>query len=358
MIASVVLMFTLTGGTPATTTTAPAPPAGHLALTATSAATATTTTAVQQRNTIRGSVYSPSRQPLENLRVELLDEVDGMLKAVYTNGAGQFVFFGLSTGVFQVRVLTTGTDYEGRTERVSITGSIIGDGRGGAQSEQLDLYLRYKKGRGPQATVTAAPGTVYVQEVPAAARKAYEQALKELGDDKKDKALLSLQQAIELFPTYFAALDLLGQEYVKRGNYEAAQPFLTRAVAVNRRSPSTWYALGYAQYKLRQLPAATESLNKSASYNPNSINTQLVLGTVQRRQQQWQAAETHLQRAKALSKNNPVAEIHWQLALLYNQTNRNAAAADELELFLKARPDSRDEVRIRKVIDDLRKKKS
>jgi predicted Zn-dependent protease len=350
MIESVVLMLMLTTYAPATS---PAP-RSHLALTATGAA------AAQQRNSIRGSVYTPERRPLENLRVELLDEVDGLVKAVYTNGAGQFVFFGLSTGTFQVRVLTTGTDFDSRTERVTITGSIIGDGRGGAQSEQLDVYLRYRKGRGPQATASAAaPGTVFVQEVPGAARKAYEQALKELGDGKtKDKALVSLQQAVDLFPNYFAALDLLGQEHVKRGNYEGAQPFLIRAIAVNRRSPSTWYALGYAQYKLRQLPAATESLNKSVSYNPNSINTHLVLGTVQRRQHQWQAAETHLQRAKLLSKDNPIAEVHWQLALLYNQTNRAAAAADELELFLKAQPDSRDEMRIRKVIGDLRKKKS
>jgi Flp pilus assembly protein TadD len=319
--------------------------------------TTTGSALTQQRNSIRGSVFTPERRPLENLRVELLDEVDGLVKAVYTNGTGQFVFFGLSTGTFQVRVLTTGTDFESRTERVTITGSIIGDGRGGSQSEQLDLYVRYKKGRGPQATVTAAPGTVYAQEVPTEARKAYEQGLKDLGDNRKDQALANLQRAVELFPTYFAALDLLGQEYVKRGNYNAAQPFLNRAIAVNRRSPSTWYALGYAQYKLRQLPAATESLNKSASYNSNSINTQLVLGTVQRLQQQWQTAEIHLQRAKVLSKDTPVAEVHWQLALLYNETNRAAAAADELELFLKAQPDSRDQMRIRKVIDDLRKKK-
>lgn len=347
MLESVVLMMILTAETPA----APAPGSPP-------ALTVTGNAITQQRNSIRGSVYTPERRPLENLRVELLDEVDGLVKATYTNGAGQFVFFGLSTGIFQVRVLTTGTDFEGRTERVTIAGSIMGDGRGGAQSEQLDLFLRYKKGRGAQATTVAtAPGTVYAQEVPGAARKAYEQGLKELGDEKKDQAILSLQRAVELFPTYFAALDLLGQEHVKRGKYTEAQPFLTRAVAVNRRSPSTWYALGYAQYKLRQLPAATESLNKSASYNPNSINTQLLLGTVQRRQHQWQAAETHLQRAKTLSKDTPVAEIHWQLALLYNQTNRATAAADELELFLKAQPDSHDEVRIRKVIGDLRKKK-
>lgn len=354
MIGSVVLMLMLTGDTPAAPATAAAAATrSQRALAVNGSLTA------QYRNSIIGSVYSPARRPVENLRVELLDEVDGLVKSAYTDGAGRFTFFGLSTGTFQVRVLTTGTDFESRTERVMITGSIIGSNRGGAQSEQIDLYLRYKKGRGPEATaVTAAPGTIFVQEVPNAARKAYEQALKDIGDDKsKDKALLNLQRAVELFPTYFAALDLLGQEYVRRSNYETAQTLLTRAVAVNRRSPSTWYALGYAQYKLRQLPSATESLNKSVSYNPNSINTQLVLGTVQRRQHQWVAAEQHLQKAKALSKNRAVPEIHWQLALLYNQTNRAAAAADELELFLKAQPNSRDEVRIRKAIGELRKKK-
>jgi len=348
MIGSVVLMMMLTAETPA------APAArSHRALAVNSSLIA------QYRNSISGSVYTPTRRPLENLRVELLDEVDGLVQAVYTNGAGRFTFDRLSTGTFHVRVLTTGTDFESRTERVTITGAVIGSSRGGAQSEQIDLILRYKKGRGPGATVSGtAPGTVFVQEVPNEARKSYEQALKELGDDKsKDKALLSLQRAIDLFPTYFAALNQLGYEYVRRANYEAAQTVLARAVAVNRRSPATWYALGYAQYKLRQLPSATESLNKSVSYNPNSINTQLVLGTVQRRQHQWAAAETHLQKAKALSKNSPVPEVHWQLALLYNQTNRAAAAADELELFLKAQPDSRDEVRIRKVIGELRKKK-
>lgn len=309
----------------------------------------------QERNSITGSVFNQSRRPIEKLRVELLDEVDGVVATTYTNGAGQFAFYRLSTGTFQVRVLTTGTEYESRTERVTITGSLLG-GRG-SQSEQVDIVLRVRKERGKTASASATRDTVFVQEVPNNAREAYEQAIKDIDNDKsKEKALAGLQRAVELFPDYYAALDLLGQEYVKRENYAAAQSVLTKAVTINPRSYSSWYALGYAQYKLRLLPAAVESLGKAASLNSKSVNAHLVLGTVQRLQKQWGAAETHLKQAKSLSKT-AVAEIHWQLALLYNQTRRFTEAADELELFLNAQPDSRDAVKIRKVIGMLRQKK-
>ena len=310
---------------------------------------------LQGQNSIVGTVTNQSRRPVENLRVELLDEVDGLLASTYTNGTGRYAFYRLSTGIFQVRVLTTVTDYQSRTERVTIVGSILG-GRG-SQSEHLDIILPLKRGlRNTDSPVRAAPGTVFAQEVPDQARKVYEQAVREVDGDKlKEKGLLGLQQAIKLFPEYYAALDLLGHEYVKRGDYEAARSVLTKAVTVNSRGYSSWYALGYAQYKLRLLPAAVESLDKAVSFNADSADTHLLLGTAQRMQQRWDAAEIHLKRAKSLSRK-PIPEIHWQLALLYNQTGRFVIAADELELFLKAQPDSRDEAKIRKVIGDLRKK--
>lgn len=309
-----------------------------------------------QRNSITGSVYNQERRPIQNLRVELLDEVDGLLKSAYTDSGGRFFFVGLSAGTFQVRVLSGGSDYEGRTERVLIQGGIL-RGRGG-QSEQVDIVLPYKKGRGPTTgtATNSAPGSIFVQEVPNPAREAYERAAREMEEGRlNDEALASLQRAVALFPEYYAALDLLGQEYIRRANYDAAQTVLAKAVAVNPRGFTSWYSLGYAQYKLRLLPSAAESLSRSASLNAKSLNTQLVLGTVQRLQKQWAAAETHLTRAKSLSKKPP-AEVYWQLALLYNQTGRNALAADELDLFLKAQPDSRDAEKIRKLSADLRRK--
>ena len=347
MIEGVILMALLASDTPG----ARVPESRH------AAAAAAGANVYWQRNSIIGSVYNQERRPIQNLRVELLDEVDGLLKSAYTDSAGKFFFSGLSSGTFQVRVLSSGTDYEGRTERVLIQGSIL-RGRGG-QSEQVDIVLPYKKGRGPTAATAtnSAPGSVFVQEVPNPAREAYERAVRDMeGDRLNDEALASLQRAVALFPEYYAALDLLGHEYIRRQSYDAAQAVLAKAVVVNPRGFRSWYSLGYAQYKLRLLPSAVESLTRSASLNARSVNTQLVLGTVQRLLKQWAAAEEHLTRAKTLSKKPP-PEVHWQLALLYNQTGRNAQAADELDLFLKAQPDSRDAEKIRKLSADLRRKR-
>lgn len=344
MIGNAICLMLFMAGTPASHPTKSATPAALHAV-----------GAAQAQNSITGSVYNESRRPVENLRVELLDEVDGVIASTYTRGSGHYAFYRLSSGTFQVRVLTVGTDYEGSTQRVTLTGSLLG-GRA-AQSEQVDFMLKPRRDRDSSTSISANPGSVFVQEVPKDARAAYERALKGIdGGKSKEEVLTALQQAVALFPNYFAALDLLGQEYIRRENYEAAQPVLTKAVAVNSRSSSCWYALGYAQYKLRLLTSAADSLTKSASLNGKSANTHLALGTVQRLQKQWSVAETHLKQAMAVSRT-PIAEAHWQLALLYNQTGRFAEAAAELDLFLKAQPDSRDAEKIRRLIIELRKKK-
>ncbi|HEX8198392.1 MAG TPA: tetratricopeptide repeat protein, partial [Pyrinomonadaceae bacterium] len=59
--------------------------------------------------------------------------------------------------------------------------------------------------------------------------------------------------------------------------------------------------------------------------------------------------------AKSLNKNNSVAEIHWQLALLYNKLGRNQEAAVELESYLKILPNASNKEDIKNLIAKLRK---
>jgi tetratricopeptide (TPR) repeat protein len=66
-------------------------------------------------------------------------------------------------------------------------------------------------------------------------------------------------------------------------------------------------------------------------------------------------AETYLKQANRLSESK-LPDVHWQLALLFNQLKRYKEAADELELFLKVQPDSRDKEMIQKLIQQLRQK--
>ena len=128
---------------------------------------------------------------------------------------------------------------------------------------------------------------------------------------------------------------------------------LTKAVEVNARAYPSWYALGFAQYHLKQLPAAVESFRRAVLLNEKSINANLWLGMTLRQNARLDEAETYLKQANLLAETK-LPDVHWQLALLYNQLKRYGEAADELEMFLKAQPDARDAQQIRKLIQKFR----
>src|SRR5262245_30761112 len=159
-------------------------------------------------NTISGHVSNEQHMPLADLRVELLDQVDSVIRTVKTDGSGLFIFRKLSDGTFQVRVQTSGTNYASQTKRVELARP-----HGfGAASEELDFVLASNS----TGTSTARPGVVFVQEVPEAARKQFQKGSELLEkSNKRQEALAALKGAIDLFPQYFDALELLGTEQVK-----------------------------------------------------------------------------------------------------------------------------------------------
>jgi Tfp pilus assembly protein PilF len=302
--------------------------------------------AQQNQNSISGHVSDDHRRPIPDLRVELLNEVDSVLQTTKTDGSGLFVFRKLSDGTFHIRVLTHGTNYVSQTARVEV----VRPHGLGAMLEQVDLVLKTNE----TTTNNSTPGVLFVQEVPEAARKLYEKAVGQLKkENEQSEGMASLKKAIEIFPEYFNALELLGTEYVKQQQYEPAVIALAKALQINPRAQASLFAIAVGQYHLRQLPAALESLRSSVSLNPRSINTQLWLGIVLKATGKLDEAETSFKKANELAESK-VPEPHWQLALLFNQLKRYNEAADELELFLKVEPDARDVVLIKKLIKRMR----
>lgn len=305
-----------------------------------------TVTAQTNSNSISGHVSNDQRRPLVDLRVELLDEVDSVIRTVKTDGSGLFVFRKLSDGNFQVRVQTSGTNYVSQTKRVDLARP-----HGfGAAFEELDFILVTKDRTGN----TAKPGVVFVQEVPEPARKQFEKASDLLNkQNMRQEAFAALKSAIEIFPQYFDALEMLGTEQVKNREYEAAIPALTKALEINSRAYASSFALGVAQYNLKQLQPAIESFRRAVLLNERSINANLWLGIALRQTSRPDEAESYLKRADVLA-DSKLPDAHWQLALLYNQLKRYKEAADELETFLKVQPDARDVELIKKLIQRLR----
>jgi Tfp pilus assembly protein PilF len=321
------------------------------------------TTGLQSRNAIGGHVFDSSRRPVAHLRVELLDEVDSTIATSLTDSSGRYVFNGLSPGTFQIRVLTHGTNFVGQTTRVTITNfsrsSPTGNARiSGAQVEQVDFNLKTRDEVNSSLKPSAA-GVTFYQDVPADARAAYETAVENL-DKKRDaeRGLAELKKAVELFPSYYLALERLGGEYVKLQQYEQATRMLNRALEINPKGHASLFALGVARYYLKQMPEAIDLLRRSISLAPDSPNaafSHMFLGMALLKDGKPEEAETHLKRAHMIG-DKQVPDVHMHLAQMYSNSKRYKEAADELELFLKETPNARDAESIKNIIKQLRAK--
>lgn len=306
-----------------------------------------------QSSSITGFVFSGSRTPVPEVYVELLGELNSTISRTKTNGAGFYSFRGLREGRYIVKVLTYGTTYEEQSRSVSLIGISAVPGRGGGANEQADFYLQTRKlaNVGP----LAAPGVIFVQEIPENAKDLYEEGVTLLQNGKEKEGFEKLKQALEIFPTYFLALDRLGTEYVVRGYYRPAYVLLTKALEINSRSFSSKFGLGLAQFQLKEVEKSIDTLKQAIAIYDESVSAYMWLGVALHEDKKLTEAQTALLQANKLSKGKS-AEVHWQLARLYSGQNRYSEAADELELFLKYKPDAPEAEKVKETVKTLRQK--
>lgn len=302
-------------------------------------------------NTITGFVFDPARRRMADIYVELLDE-NGMTYArTKTNSSGMYTFRGLPDGVFILRVAAFSFGYTAPEQRISLSSFSRIRGRGSV-TEQVDFYLR------PNAAARNSVGeaeVVFAQDVPEEARKLYEAGIEDLANKKDTEGLEKLKAAIDLFPTYYLALDRLGTEYLARGHFEAAHVLLRLALHVNPRSFSSRFGFGLVQFKLGQDDDAIATLRLATETYGESANAFMWLGIALHKKGVYGEAKTALVKANKLS-DGKSADVHWNLAKVYKDQGLYRDAAEELELMLKVKPDHESADEIRKAIRTLREK--
>src|SRR5262245_1632849 len=135
-----------------------------------------------QSFTIIGRVRDQSGQVVSGVRVSLLDDNYGSLRTVFVDSGGGFKFQGVGSGVYLIRIETSGTPYEEQTQRIEMRSLRI---RGGGNNEPypIDFTLRPRKDRPAPREV------VFAQEAPGAARDEYERGAAYLRNNKTDLGL-------------------------------------------------------------------------------------------------------------------------------------------------------------------------
>ena len=300
------------------------------------------------RNTIQGDVIAPNGQRLDHPILVRLSTPRGEITTT-SNGNGSFVFRQLTGGRYTVSIDAT----DGYAPVVEVV-DVIDSGSGGSMSRfgetfTVQIHLRPSSG----APVTR--GVVSANDPPKAALDLFNKALESVKDGHRDKAIEQLKGAIAIHPTFVAALNGLGVQYMKLGNYQAAYEAFSNALKLTPDSFMLHLNCGMTLYSLNRYTEAeaqfAAALLKNEASGPTHIYRARTLIALNR----LDDAAKDLTRAVEIG-GDDVQIAHRYLAGIYVEKGESAEAVKQLELYLKATPNSKETDQIKNLIKELNKK--
>ncbi len=299
--------------------------------------------------TIIGTVRDDSGNLVASIRVSLEDENSQPIRTVFTDASGRFKFSGLRPGNYQLRAETAGLPYQENSQRIELSSiNRAGSTSTTEETNVFDITLRRKKS-GTESGST--PAVVFVQDVPTSARAEFNRGSSNIKKDP-ESGMLALKKAIEIFPDYYDALELLGFEYLARGQFDNAIPTLVHAVEINNKAYKCMYALGVAFLNLKQFDESISWLQKAADGDSNNADAFLKLGIAYGTKGALTESEAALKKAYQYG----VVDALLYLAGIYNKQEKYGDAWRELELYLKEAKGLKDKTKINEMIANLKAK--
>lgn len=307
----------------------------------------------QPGNSITGNVFDEKRNPIPDVYLELYSDMGSPIRRTKASAVGSYSFRGLGDGAFVVRVLPYGTDFVQQEKRINLMSIGARPGFGGA-NEQVDFYLQPR--RSPVNPDSGTPGVVFVQEIPKRAEDLYVEGMALLSNKRPSEAHAKLRESIEVFPTYFAALDRLASEYVLIKEYRPAFVLFTAALNVNPKSYSSWFGLGVCQFRLNLVADSLVSLQRANDLQPEAVYGLLWLGIALHSNGRLGEALNILKKADR-SGGSKISDINFQMARVLKDQGKYREAADQLEIVLAKDPQVENAEELKKMIVLLKSKR-
>jgi tetratricopeptide (TPR) repeat protein len=319
------------------------------------------TAAGQGAHTLQGRVIAPDGSPPTNPVKITLTFNGRRIYETFTDLSGRYSFSGISKGTYQLTA-------EGDSQTFETT-SVYAEVSAFGSAPQLftqDIQLRPLAGKRTQR-----PGVVnvFTQDVPKAAREARERALKLAGEGKPEAAIEKLEEAIKIFPDYFDAHLLLGNQFLKSGRLDEAVLQLDRAREINAGDERVYQSFGLVLMQQKKYAVAVAVFSEASRLNPMNPMNALMRATALIHQAYaiypapsekidedikyiLSRCELALKQTAELSERR-LKPDHFTLAMFYEMKGNREGSAKELEEYLRDNPNVRDADNLRKLIQRL-----
>jgi tetratricopeptide (TPR) repeat protein len=294
-------------------------------------------------NTIKGKIHTQFGRPIANAHIELQTGTGALVTQTVTNNEGDYAFYGLAGASFVLVI--NDPDYQPLSERVEFTRTAL-DRPG--EIQRVDLTIVSKT-----VSRSARAGVVFQQDVAAPALKAYQQGVKLLAERKSDQGIVALREAIKEFANYFDAHLALGVEMLRLRKHSEAIEEFERARSINPKDSRPYYTFGLALYEQKKFAVAASIFEAVSRLDPSNAEAQLMRGAALIETGDLDQAEAALKTADRMSEHK-LAMAHIHLARLYEKRGDRRRAADQLEIYLRERPDAENAAAIRDAIKRMR----
>jgi len=313
-----------------------------------------------QGHVIRGKVRNAAGVTMARISVTL-ERNGAMVDQTVTNNEGDFTFSGLTDTGYTVVVAAT--DYLPVSTSVEFVRATASEQPG--ETRTVEITLTAKVGVRPPR-----PGLSFVQDIPPPALAAFESGLK-LAREKRDaEAIASYENALKIFPDYFNARFVLANELARQGKFAEAIKHLEEARRVNPKDDRVYDLFARMMMQQRKYAVAARIYAEAARLNAAEPQYQLSEATALVEQastiDQTKSPTDAEQRLFALTEaekiltqlsrqDGKLADVHLQLARVYEKKGERARAAEELEQYLRKAPTAKNAEAVRQAIKSLKK---
>jgi tetratricopeptide (TPR) repeat protein len=279
--------------------------------------------------TITGRVMLPSGMANSAHLKILLSNTQSPMTTLYSDKNGEFNFSNLSAGTYYVQVFADDSVYEPLIQKVRLN-----------PGEPAYVVLHLKEKNTPVAKTSrgnVVSTTEVQQAIPAAAKKAFDNASKLIDKGDVNSAISELNKALEIYPDYISARNKLGVQYLKhRRLTEAAEQFKI----LLEKNPKYYNArlnLGIVLVEQKRYSEAIEQLSQAVTLDSSQPAAHLFWGIAALDMDNLVVAERELVKALLLG-GEQYSNAHYYFAHVYLKTGRREEATRELTLFLKTAP--------------------
>ena len=241
------------------------------------------------QNFIKGQVRFDNGQFAARVVVRLRSDRQAYVGETQTDDMGKFSFDGLDLTTYILTI--EGQGFKTYTSNLDITVSKMA-------YEQITL----KPLKDPNAKDTAPSGSINarIAQIPSKARKEFDAGKQSMQAQDAAGSILHFQKAIELYPQYAEAYQLLGVMHMQTGKFPDAETELQKATDIEPNLSTAYFALGICRNVMAKYPEAETALLKGLELDPKSADGHYQLGNTYWALERWQDADDQAQKAIAL----------------------------------------------------------